>query len=756
MLTAALDALGPLPSTLVTLDFESFHSKDYNLRKLTTEAYVRDPRFEVIGVGVKVGRAPSVWMEADDFRAWAARAPWPRLALCAHHAHFEGLVLSHHFGVRPGFWLDPLSMARAIHGEGHGLGLDALAQRYGLGRKGHEVEEFKGYRRRDFTPEQWLRYGVYCNNDNELAEQLLRIMLTGLLPEEWAALVQQHGGLQLAFEVLRRLPLRFPRAELWLIDTTVRMFAEPRLMGDIPALERTRDEERARKAALLERVADALSVPPGAPEQRQEAARAALASGPQFAAVLQRFGVEAATKPGARGATFAFAKSDDFMRELLENEDETIRQLAEARIDTKSTLVGSRTERLLGASKRGALPTYLKYSGAHTHRWSGGDGDNKQNLPRGGPLRAALLAPDGERLVVADSAQIEARKLAWLAGQEDTLETFRRNDAKSARYAAEFAARAPVGREPTKDEAKRIASELAALGIEDGDFYSDRGSAYFGRKLSKRDTPVERQSAKSMELGLGFGMGAKAFALNLLRGFLGAPPVCFGEAERARYGVLVGWFERQNYGKSVWGRELKLMWGEGVKLPPGERDAFERFKTHVAVTAYFVQRYRNANSYVVQLWRRLENAIAVMAEPGDPRVVRQRIGPLEIMHQAIRKPGGLVLHYPELRRSTDGWSYTGYKEGRLQRLKLYGGLLTENVVQSLARDVVAEQALAVRAGGTWIVTTTHDEVVGLRRVDEAEAALARMLEIMRTPPAWAPGLPLNATGAVAKSYGDAK
>jgi DNA polymerase len=722
-----LDALGPLPSTLITLDFETFHSKDYNLRKLTTEAYVRDPRFEVIGVGVKVGKAPSVWMEADDFRAWAARQPWFRLAVLAHHAHFDGLVLSHHYGVSPGFWLDTLSMGRALHGEGHGLSLDALAQRYGVGRKGAEVHDFKGYRRRDFTPEEWLRYGVYCNNDVELTEQILRRMLVG-----------------------------FPRAELWLIDTTVRMFSEPRLVGDVAALERTREAERARKAALLERVAVALGVPPGPAEQRQEAARAALASNPQFAAVLQRFGVEPDTKLGKKGETFAFAKSDDFMRDLLESEDETVRQLAEARLDTKSTIVGTRTERMLGVSKRGRVPIYLKYSGAHTHRWSGGDGSNMQNLNRGGSLRAALLASEDERLVVADSGQIEARVLAWLAGQDDTLETFRRNDAKSARYSSEMAARAPRGREPTKEEEKQIARELAGLGIEDGDFYSDRGSAYFGRKLSKKETPVERQSAKSMELGLGYGMGVKAFSLNLLKGFLGAPPVCFGEAERARYGVLLGWFERQNYGRSVWGRELELMWGDGVKLPPGEGDPFERFKVHVAVTAHFVQAYRSANSYVVQLWRKLESAIAVMAAPGSADEVRMRIGPLEIMHQAIRKPSGLVLHYPELRRSTDGWSYLGYKEGRLQRLKLYGGLLTENVVQSLARDVVAEQALWCRVDGTRIVTTTHDEIVGLRRTGEADAALARMIQRMRTPPEWAKGLPLNATGAAARSYGEAK
>lgn len=706
---SVLAALGPLPSTLVTLDFETYYSKTYHMNRklkhgLTTEEYVRDSRFETIGVGVKVGKAPSVWMENSDFRAWAARAPWGRLAVCAQHAHLEGLVLSHHYGVRPGFWLDTLSMARALHGEGHGLDLDALAQRYGLGRKGTEVHDFKGYRRRDFTPGEWLRYGVYCNNDVELAEQLLRRMLVG-----------------------------FPRAELWLIDTTVRMFSEPRLVGDVPALERTRDEERARKAALLEQVAGVLGLSLTTDAEREagrKAAREALASKPQFAAVLQRFGVDAATKPGKRGEQFAFAKGDDFMRSLLESEDETLRQLAQARLDTTSTIVGTRTERMIGTAGRGALPVYLKYCGAHTDRWSGGDGDNKQNLPRGSSLRAAILAPEDERLVVADSAQIEARMLAWLAGETRTLDTFRRNDATV-----------------------------------DGDFYADEGSAFFGKKLSKKETPVERQVAKSMVLGLGYGMGTRAFALNLLKGFLGAPPVCFGEAERSRYGVLVGWFERQNCGRCVWGKELRAMWGDGVKLPPpreadiasgANMDPIERFKVHVAVTAHFVQAYRHANSYVVKLWERLESAIAVMAAPGDARTVRMRIGPLEVLHQSIRKPSGLVLRYPELQRGADGWSYLGYKDGRLQRVKIYGGLLTENVVQSLARDVVAEQALWVRVDGTRVVTTTHDEIVGLRRTEGAEAALARMLEIMRTPSSWAAGLPLNATGAVARSYGDCK
>ena len=118
---SVLDALGPIPRSLITLDFEAFYSSTYHLMKrggsgLTTEEYVRDPRFEVLGVGVKVGSRPSVWMEEADFKRWAASVPWSSVRCLAQHAHLEGLILSHHYGIRPGFWLDTLSMSRALHG----------------------------------------------------------------------------------------------------------------------------------------------------------------------------------------------------------------------------------------------------------------------------------------------------------------------------------------------------------------------------------------------------------------------------------------------------------------------------------------------------------------------------------------------------------------------------------------------------------------------------------------------------------------
>lgn len=696
-----LDALGPIPSARVVLDFETYYSADYSLSKLTTEAYVRDPRFEVIGVGVKVGSRPSVWMEADAFRAWASRVRWEGVALLAHHAHFDGFALSHHFGIRPGFWLDTLSMSRALRGPGKGNDLGSTAERFGVGRKGEERERAIGKRRRDFTPEEWLRYGVYCNNDVELTASLAERMLTG-----------------------------FPLEELWLIDMTVRMFTEPAFVADLDLLGRTLDDEREKKRKVLTAVAQqaGVQVPPGATvEQALEAARKVLSSSDKFADLLRSLGVEPGTKEGKKGTIYAFAASDPAMHALLEHERDEVRALAESRLTVKSTLIETRTERFIGIARRGPFPIYLKYCGAHTNRWSGGDSQNAQNLNRGGALRAALLAPPGHVLVAADSGQIEARVTAWVSGEQGVLDTFRRLDALGYDERGE-----PLG-----------------------DFYSERGSVYFGKPLSKKTTPVERQTAKSMELGLGFGQGWFSFAANLLKGFMGAPPVQFTAEQVALFGVDVAEFRDvpQWRGGPTGAERVAELEATGARLKhPGPGALL----IHCAVTAHLVRLYRRSNARVAAFWKTCDQLLGVM-EPseGDPLAVRARVGPLEILRHAIRKPNGLVLHYPGLKRTANGYMYLGGKSGR-EPTSVYGGLLTENIVQSLARDVMAEQALWARAAGYKVATTTHDEIVLVVPEANGARALADMLRIMKRPPAWCAGLPLNATGAVARSYGDCK
>lgn len=121
------------------------------------------------------------------------------------------------------------------------------------------------------------------------------------------------------------------------------------------------------------------------------------------------------------------------------------------------------------------------------------------------------------------------------------------------------------------------------------------------------------------------------------------------------------------------------------------------------------------------------------------------------------KPNGLALMYPDLKKSINkesGKTEYSYQQ-RHGRDKVYGSKVFQRVTQSLARDIMAEIILSA-SKKYHVVGTVHDEVLLLVEEDNAEAALEDLLSIMRTPPEWAPDLPLDAEGGVADRYGDAK
>jgi hypothetical protein len=689
---------------LLTLDFETYYGADYTLSKLTTEAYVRDPRFQTIGVGVKIGNEPAVWLEDWQFRAWLTQVDWSRVAMLCQHTQFDAFILNHHYNTRPGFLFDTLSMARALHPETGGS-LAKLAVAYGVGEKGHEVVQAKGKRREDFTPEEWLQYGAYCRNDCDLTLAIFKAMAA-------------RG---------------FPDDELRLIDLTIRMFTEPALVLDRPLLQQALVDEKEKKRALLARIAG-LENPAGRTEaELLEAVKGRLMSNDKFAALLTELGEDPPRKMSPRTGkeTWAFAKSDPGMQALVEHERDEVRWIAEARIGVKSTLNETRTERFLSCGARGPKPVYLKYAGAHTFRWSGGDGDNMQNLTRGSALRKSILAPPGHVIVVADSGQIEARVVAWLAGQDNLVDAFRRNDARTEAYKTAFAARAAaLGHEPSKAEAKEIDKSLAAQGIEEGDFYSDAGGVFFGKKLSKKETPTERQIAKGMLLGLGFGMGWKKFALELLKGLLGSPPVQFTLEDAEKLGVSIGRFASNP-------KNLERVRGMVSRI------GFDDLVVHCAVAFDLVYRYRRENDKIVALWEQMNEVLAAMDEGRE--MVFGPNGCMRTVRHGMLLPSGLVMRYPGLKCDEDGYSYMGGRFSK-ERVRAYGGSMTENVVQALARIVVGEQMLWARGKGARIVLSTHDEIGAVSREEKAERALAALVAIMKTSPAWGRGSPAECRG----------
>ena len=420
---------------LITLDFETYYSPEYTLSRLTTEAYVRDPRFEPILCGFKINDQPAYWVDGPDVAAELARLRVNDNAVLCHHAHFDGFILWHHYNTTPKAWFDTLSMARAALGQKVPMGLAALAKRFDLGAKGTEVQDAKGMRRRDFSGSMLKRYGEYCCNDIDLTHLLFNKFLPA-----------------------------FQKGELKIIDMVIRMFTEPMLYLDRDLLLSYVEDIRADKTGALLRAGIQL------PD---------VMSNDKFALALENLGVMPPTKisPTTGKETWAFAKTDPAMEALAEHPDEDVQALIAARLKNKTTIAESRSMRMADMATRGPAPVYLKYSGAEqTHRLSGGDKMNWQNMGRGSKIRESVIALPGNLCCVGDSSNIESRVLDWLAGQNDAVEVYRKADAKTG-----------------------------------PDVYCVMAEKIYNRSISKAENPDERQMGKVAKLGLGYGMGGAKF-----------------------------------------------------------------------------------------------------------------------------------------------------------------------------------------------------------------------------------------------------
>ena len=603
---------------LITLDFETYYTtKDLGFKTQTTEEYVRDPRFEVVGVAVKVNNEPTQWCSdsLDEIDLWLHQFDWDNSMVVAHNAMFDMAILNWHFDIRPKAIADTLSMARAINGIEVGNSLKKLAVHYELGVKGEEVLQAVNLRRCDFSEQQLAEYGAYCRNDVDLTYDLF----------------------------LTLLPM-FQKVELKLIDLTIRMFTEPQLRLDESLLQQHLVEVKERKRKLLDECGANIED---------------LMSNQKFAEVLRGLGVEPPTKISLTTGkeALALAKSDEGFKALAEHPDERVQTLVAARLGNKTTLEETRTERLIGIAGRGKIPVPLSYYAAHTGRWGGSDKINFQNFPsRGdnaGKLKKAILAPEGHVIIDCDSAQIEARVLAWFAQQDDLVEAFRNGE----------------------------------------DVYKIMASAIY-RKEREEVTPSERFVGKTTILGAGYGMGGAKF-----------------QAQLKTFGVSISTEE----------------------------------------SARIISTYRGTYPSIPALWKSGSTAVDAMSKK---RTATWGNGCISIGAEGILMPNGLYQRYPNLRkvRDKDGKDQYIY-DSRKGAVKLYGGKLTENICQGLARCIIGEQLIKI-SRKYRVVLTVHDAVACVAPQQEAEEAMAYVMECMRFVPSWAQGIPLNCEAGIGESYGD--
>lgn len=715
----------------VVLDWETAYGRhpdtgyNYSLSVLTSEHYVRHRLFKAHGLGVKIDqdRAFYIYKPADLLR-FLKTHPWDRTFAIAHHSHFDMAILAWRCGVRPAFIGDTLSMARAIYPH-ESSSLANVAKLLSVGEKGHELVNFNGKWALTDAEQQVL--GSYCLNDVELTARI--------------------------FDALKG---NFPVSELKLIDLTVRLFTEPCLEVDRGVLIEEYKRERRSKRALLKACNTDKTV---------------LASGDKFAALLLSLGVDPPKKlspskvkdgrvdpdevgepplgllpsfkswAGITGTekvrlnadknaypwAYAFGKNDEEFKLLLDHPDPQVQAVVEARLGVKSTIKETRSKRFYKIGSRGSFPVYHNYYGARTGRDSGGDRQNTTNLnrvnpkdPTSGALRLSLLAPPGHLLVVRDLGQIEARKLAYWAGQEDLLELFRAG----------------------------------------GDPYNRQASKIFGYEVNRKQEQfwLEGLVGKSSTLGNGYGMGWSKFQESLRVGFMGAPPLLFDQEAARKLGADVDVFGFQRSYK----KGYAYLRDEALALKPlnvGE----EAHLWHCAAVKQIVDKYRESNAAIVAGWKEAGQSLYAILD-GQELPVGKR-GLVTTCADGFRLPNGMKIRYHKLRVNASGEFRYLSNARKKEWSYLYGGKAVENIIQALARIVLTDQMLNI---DKWlkaqrqsdprmhykVVTSTYDEVVCCVPEYRAQECLDMMKTEMATAPEWCPDLPLKSSGGYARSYGE--
>jgi DNA polymerase bacteriophage-type len=371
--------------------------------------------------------------------------PWEDTAVVCHNTLFDAYILTQYVGVYPAFYYDTASLSRGLY-PNESASLKNVALRLFPNdlsmRKGEELVNAKGIR--DLSPELDTQIGGYCIQDVDLTYAIFHLMMKG-----------------------------YPQDELDIIDLTVRMFVEPKLILD-------REMLIEHKATIKQQTAEAIKA--------SGTTREIMASQLKFAQYIEELGITVPTKksPTTGQQIPAFSKTDSAYIQM-QNMYPEHKHLWDGREAVKSRIEETRAQRFLESTNPdGTFSVPLRYYAAHTGRFGGTESINLQNLPRGSKLRTAVMAPQGRYLYIVDLSNIEARMLAWLAKEADLLDAF------------------AAGR----------------------DVYSEFASQIYGYPVTKANK-LERYVGKTAILGLGYGMGPDKFKDALKNG---KPSVDIGQS----------------------------------------------------------------------------------------------------------------------------------------------------------------------------------------------------------------------------------
>lgn len=636
-----LESIG-WPTDVVTLDFETYFSKDYSLSKLSTIEYIESRHFEEIGVAILEctagwNRPTTFWPDAKAEVEWLQARYGPDLEHCTlviQNARFDGTILARKHNCTPRYVIDIKFLSRHLDARNR-HGLQDICAREGLIAKG-DTKQFLGLHWADMTKDQQLAMHRYACNDAEIEFAAFKKLLPRITrPEVEIPLMMHTQGLYWT----PRLAFDFDKASDLIVQINNKIIEETRAVG---ATVRELRGEASFKKILGEALAETGETVP--------------------------------MKQGKTKMLLAVAKDDFPVKDLLRHKNPKVRAVMKARLAMKSWPLHQKRVQSMVAQARaagGLLCNPLNYYGSHTGRWSGGEKINTCNFPaRGGGLKCeikkCLIARPGHVLIMADAAQIEARGLAWIAGQTDLLEAFARDEDVYSQFAAEVLA-APV-RKPQKDDPPPVAKLLG------------------GR----------RALGKVGILGMGYGMGPSR-ALDYMADFPELAP----------------------------------------KVESGEID-FDFCKR-------FVYAYRNKYPMIPKFWTDVENVFRFALKYDEVRTLRNLTFTRSGTTVEVRLPSGRCLFYPQA-------AVIAYNQLRYRWGHLWGGVICENVVQAISRDILAEAILFIEDQGFRVLHHIYDSVIVDAEESQEAEALAVVNESLTRVPDWALNWPLGVESFTGKVY----
>lgn len=671
------------PTECLIIDFETYFDQEYSLRKMSTIEYIRHRMFNFLGVGYQLLNTavgdlqptfhggPEAVYETIGALQSSCGVNFDAVTVVVQNAKFDATVLQTKFGIEPEYIIDIVDLARHYDARmKHDL--NNLAKMFRLKAKG-DTQQFKGLYYGEMDTETQNKFKNYTLNDVSLESSLFKILLSMVTN---------------------------PTIELLLARHTLELYLKPRIQFDfqkakelISKMEKKVDEIVSATLLSKEELSGTLS----------------------FAKILNDWlccwhNEQLPVKVGkptknmikltGPGIIPALAQQDDGMKKLLGHKDEFVRKICQARLAIKSwPLHIKRIKNMINQARveNGKLRVPLHYYGGHTGRWSGGEKINLQNLGGRGRIGAGIdpliaemrsLLYTSEMFAISDASQIEARILAWLAGQEDLLEDFRQ------------------GRNPYCTLATKLFKEKVHKP-------TDKEKATpEGKKMA-----VKYGFGKDGILGCGYGMGALKFYQRCRENPGLRPLFDSGEYDFNFIEKLITTY-RITYSRipAFW-KTIEKMFKWVIKYPHEHR--------------YYVPRFKKSDNF----------NRAIDLGDANPRLLHCLWNQNGTVYLQLPSGRCLIYRHCRIKDKTIHWHWG----------TLWGGSITENIVQAIARDLLGYWILEYEKAGFSVVLHSHDEIISIVSKNDVKA-LDDMIDIMSQGPHWAAGLPLAAEGELSKVY----